>query len=77
MKQRYTKPLARDLGDSIPYAQGNTCLGGSIAQGSTLGHCTYGARASGGSCFVGDTVSGCAHGAFPNAYECRTGGNFV
>lgn len=77
MNKTYEKPLARNLGELVSSAEGNTCADGSTALGPTGSHCTLGHTASGGDCFNGQSVTGCAAGGTANAWECKpTGGGF-
>jgi hypothetical protein len=65
MKQKYERPVVRDLGDPLLSAEG-VCFNGSIATGAPGAHCIpYGGAASG---------AWCGFGYIPNETACRMGG---
>jgi hypothetical protein len=74
MKQKYEKPVARDLGDSLSGVEG-LCYSGSTATGAPGAHCFPGGSASGAFCSEGQvpTIVACSTGGVPTAHGCLQG----
>ena len=73
MKPKYEKPVAVNLGDQVPSAQGY-CQNGSIANVSGLPNCVPGGLASGGcgNGILGFFTTSCNSGITPGP-SCHTG----
>lgn len=73
MKEKYVKPVSKDLSKITPYAEGR-CIDGSVAVPQGFSDCVDGSQADGGLCYDGNTVFGCNTGFIVTNY-CSTGGN--
>lgn len=71
---KYQKPIARNLGDVLPNAQGE-CMSGTVASTPTGTSCISGQTASGSFCTDGSFAqgTGCYSGITPAGYGCFIG----
>jgi hypothetical protein len=74
MNRKYQKPYSRNLGDTLPGAQGE-CFFGSIAKATSGENCSTGHIARGSFCYTGSFASGtgCYAGLDPAGDGCSEG----
>jgi hypothetical protein len=75
MKSKYVKPLVRNLGETIPNAEGICMIGSTANLLPPTSHCMNGPTALGAGCFEGQTPGsqGCISGGTPSFFGCRPG----